>query len=69
MTEVAGVSENSNWGGDAERDVANGLLRLAQLAIDEVQAGSNKSVEEVYNERLAKLLAAGPMKFHASSLE
>lgn len=69
MYEAPGVPENSNWGGDAEVDVANALMRLAQLAIDEVKAGSEKTVEEIYNERLAKLLADGPMRFHASAVE
>lgn len=61
--ESEGVLEFSNWGDEAEEVVRGGLAKLAQLARDENLANPEKSVNEYYSERLAKLIHDAEVEF------
>jgi hypothetical protein len=48
--------EGSNWADDAESSVLAALARLQQLAHDEHKSDPDKTSDEYFGERLAKLL-------------
>ncbi|KAK0946932.1 hypothetical protein LTR29_001514 [Friedmanniomyces endolithicus] len=60
--------EHSNWANVAEEDVISGLKRLTMLARDEHKVDPSRTVEEIYSERLAKLLKACELQFDQSKL-
>ncbi|KAK0262294.1 hypothetical protein LTS09_003720 [Friedmanniomyces endolithicus] len=60
--------EHSNWANIAEEDVVSGLKRLTMLARDEHKVDPSKTVEEIYSERLAKLIKACELQFDLSKL-
>lgn len=51
-----GVTEKSNWGEELEDCFIRTCMRLEQLACDEHEADSSKSIREYYIARLSKLL-------------
>ncbi|KAJ6214710.1 hypothetical protein PSV09DRAFT_2180051 [Bipolaris maydis] len=53
-----GVREKSNWAEEVEDAVNRALLRLEQLAADEVKMDASKTFEEYYIARLARLLGS-----------
>lgn len=61
--------EASKWDGVAEEDVMQGLQRLAVVAEDEHKENPSKSVEHYYSLRLAKIIAAGKVKFDVGYLQ
>ncbi|KAK0863059.1 hypothetical protein LTR87_016364 [Friedmanniomyces endolithicus] len=60
--------EHSNWANVAEEDVVSGLKRLAMLARDEHKVDPSKTVEQIYSERLAKLIKANELQFDQSKM-
>ncbi|KAM3414203.1 hypothetical protein BST61_g10861 [Cercospora zeina] len=64
-----GCLEYSNWGDEAEQAVRAGLAKLAQLARDENLANPEKSANEYYSERLAKLVNEAEVEFDIKFLK
>ncbi|KAK3622387.1 hypothetical protein LTR56_022208 [Elasticomyces elasticus] len=61
--------EHSNWANFAEEDVVSGLKRLARLARDENLVQPDKTVEQIYSYRLAKLIKEAEIVFDKNALE
>ncbi|KAK5689509.1 hypothetical protein LTR97_012849 [Elasticomyces elasticus] len=61
--------EHSNWADFADQDVVVGLKRLMMLAMDINKVEPDKTVEQIYSQRLAKLIMEGEIKFDASLLQ
>ncbi|KAK3067277.1 hypothetical protein LTR53_015942 [Teratosphaeriaceae sp. CCFEE 6253] len=60
--------EHTTWAQVAEEDVVLGLKRLAMAARDEELIDPSKPAEQIYNERLIRLLRAAEFKVDLSAL-
>ncbi|TKA74078.1 hypothetical protein B0A55_05229 [Friedmanniomyces simplex] len=61
--------EHSNWANVAEEDVMVGLKRLTMLARDEHKVDPTKTIEQIYSERLAKLIRESELQFDLGVLQ